>query len=108
MLPKTSWLKHSESIDMYPKTILTAAHAVERSRRAADAMQSTTIIDGLQNAENLLWECHRFATSVAESKTIDPDDVSQLLSFILGFEARCLGGKASNNDLEGYNRRLVD
>ena len=95
---------------MLPKNILAAAHAAERARNAAMTLASTNVLDGLQNAEWLLRECHRFAMSVAESKTITPEDITGLLSSILGFEARCRSVSIDirKNDIEGYNRRLAD
>lgn len=88
---------------MTPNYILDAANQIERAKLAASLLGASNTI-GLTSAEYLLRECWIFAQAVADSKAVDTDAVTRLISAVLGFEARCKGAGAGLNDLETYHR----
>lgn len=91
---------------MFPNHLLNASDTVERMRNAARTMGADDpTLDDLSRAETLLRECWLFAQGVAESRNIDTDAASRLVSAVLGFEARVTGTTAPLNLLEAYHRQ---
>ena len=88
---------------MTPNYIVAVANQVDRARRDA-LLFGAHSPEQLIIAEFLLRECGAFAQAVADSKAINPDAVSRLISAVLGFEARCTGAVADAYKLDEFRR----